>query len=105
MYTETTVIKRRVDIFGRYILIVPNIASGCKGRYTVYLLPTSDGGKVKIVGRELPLGHAKRIARAHSKRLEENARKYKKRCQEKCSILLDLAIVERMLTSSRTPVL
>jgi hypothetical protein len=82
MYIETTVIKRRVDIYGRYILIVPNIASGCKGRYTVYLIPTSDGGKIKVVGRELPLGLAKKIAREHSKKLEENARKYKKMCQE-----------------------
>ena len=84
MYIETAIIRRRVDIFGRYILIVPNIASGCKGRYTVYLLPTSDGGKIKIVGRELLLGHAKKIAREHSKRLEENAKRYKKKCRKAC---------------------
>jgi len=51
---------KRIDINGYYYLIIPNVAAGYKGRYTVYRIPSSDGGRIKIVGRELTLGFAKR---------------------------------------------
>jgi len=59
--------KTRIDYDGKYFLILPNIAAGKKFRYTVYQLPTSDGGRVKILGRELDLKTARWVVKNHSK--------------------------------------
>jgi hypothetical protein len=56
---SVAVITKRIDYDDSYYLIVPNIAAGSLGRYTVYRIPTSTARKVKIVGRELPLEYAK----------------------------------------------
>lgn len=58
---------RRVGYRGHYYLIVPDHAAGHRGRYTVYKIPGSPSGLTKVVGRELPLGYARRLV----KRLEE----------------------------------
>lgn len=46
-----------------YFLIVPDHAAGRKPRYTLYHVPTSPSRRVRILGRELTLGHCQRIAR------------------------------------------
>lgn len=59
------VTTKRVGYHGTgYCLIVPDHAAGRRHRFTVYHIPTSPSRRVRVIGRELPLGHAKRIARA-----------------------------------------
>lgn len=56
---------KRINYFGSYILILPDIAAGRKRRYSVYVMPTSPDStrfKPKIIGRELTIGHARKIA-------------------------------------------
>lgn len=56
---SVAVITKRIDYDDCYYLIVPDIAAGSLGRYTVYRIPASPSRKVKIVGRELPLEYSK----------------------------------------------
>lgn len=63
--STVAIITKRIDYYDRYFLIVPNIAAGRKGRYTVYRIPTSCGQRVRIIGRELTLADSKRIVREH----------------------------------------
>jgi hypothetical protein len=59
------VTTKRVGYHGSgYCLIVPDHAVSKRHRFTVYHIPTSPSRRVRVVGRELPLGHAKKIARA-----------------------------------------
>jgi hypothetical protein len=55
--------RHRVGYAGQYVLIVPDHAAGRRGRYTVYLIPSSPSRDTQVLGRELPLGQARRIAR------------------------------------------
>ena len=62
----TTKIKKivetkRVGYNGYYYLIVPDHASGHRARYTVYRIPGSPSRRTIIIGRELPLAHARRL--------------------------------------------
>ena len=59
---------KRVWYDGKYALIVPDNAAGKSKRFTVYLIPASPSRSVRIVGRELPLGLSKKIARYHLKK-------------------------------------
>lgn len=54
---------KRVGYDGCYILIVPDHGSGHRNRFTVYRVPASPSRPIKIIGFELPLGFAKKIAR------------------------------------------
>lgn len=56
---HTFVIPNRIGIYEYYFVFVPNVASGRKGRYTIYKIPPHEG-RIRIVGRELPLGYAKK---------------------------------------------
>lgn len=53
----------RVEYENFYILIVPDIASGSKGRYTVYKIPSSPSRRIKVIGRELNLTFAKKLSK------------------------------------------
>lgn len=53
--------KTRVGYYGHYYLIVPDHAAGMRNRFTVYRIPASPSRRIKVVGRELTLGHAKRV--------------------------------------------
>ncbi len=55
-------ILRRVGYDGHYFLIVPDHAAGKRNRFTVYKIPSSPSRRIKVVGRELTLAHARRIA-------------------------------------------
>lgn len=59
---ETT---KRVGYYGHYYLIVPDHADACPRRFTVYRVPASPSRRIKVVGRALPLGHARKIARGN----------------------------------------
>lgn len=52
----------KVGTFGHYNLIVRDTGSGMPNRYTVYRIPSSPSGRVRIIGRELPLKFAKKLA-------------------------------------------
>jgi len=60
---DTAIITTRIPYPTHYYLILPNVAAGTKGRYTVYRIPSSEtpSRRIKVIGRELPLGHAKRV--------------------------------------------
>ncbi len=45
-----------------YVMIVPNVCSGAKGRYTVLKVPACEGRRIKIIGRELSLRQARQVA-------------------------------------------
>jgi hypothetical protein len=53
---------KRINYLGNYLLIVPDIAAGRKRRYTVYSVPSSPSRKIKVVGRELTIGQARKIS-------------------------------------------
>ena len=56
---------------GCYILILRCLAAGKKNRYDVYRLPWSTRvgihGGATVIGRELPLIHARKIANSYKK--------------------------------------
>lgn len=58
--------QKRVGYDGAYFLIVPDHAAGRPRRFTVYRVPASPSRRVRVVGRELTLGHARRIAKESS---------------------------------------
>lgn len=78
---------RRAGYYGVYFLIVPDNAAGLPGRYTVYRVPSSPRRRIRVVGRELPLG----FARKHVARLMEKERKShqqkQKRMREQQAVL------------------
>lgn len=51
----------RVGYNGSYYLIIPDHAAGIPGRYTVYKIPSTPAKKIKIIGRSLSLGLARRM--------------------------------------------
>lgn len=53
-------VTKRVGYSGCYYLVVPDHAAGRRNRFTVYRVPSSPAGRVKVVGRELPLGYARK---------------------------------------------
>jgi hypothetical protein len=55
--------RSRVGYDGCYYLIVPDHAAGSPNRYTVYKIPASPNRRVRVVGRELPIGFAHRYVR------------------------------------------
>ena len=59
----------RVGYYGSYIVIIPGHAAGRPKRYTVYKMPAHPSGRVRVVGQELPLGHARRIAKKYGAEL------------------------------------
>lgn len=62
--------KHLVDLdVGSYVLIVPDNASGRENRYTVYRIPPSTGRYIRVIGRELPLGFAKKIVQTAGRRV------------------------------------
>lgn len=54
--------KERLHPSDFHCVIVPDQAAGRRARYTVYRIPTDPSQKIKIVGRELPLTDARKIA-------------------------------------------
>lgn len=58
--------KARVGYDGSYAVIIPDHAAGRRGRYTVYLFTShpvwTQWQAVKIIGRELPLTFARKVA-------------------------------------------
>ena len=54
--------KKRIGYYGIQCLIVYDHAAGSNNRYTVYVIPASPSRKIRIIGRELTLGVAKKIA-------------------------------------------
>ena len=79
MNDKIAIITKRINYYDFYILIVPDISAGRRNRFTIYKVPTSEGHRVKIVGRELPLGFAKKYAKKCAKQYEEKAIKEDKR--------------------------
>jgi hypothetical protein len=65
---EVIITTKRVGYDGSYCLIVPDHAAGNPNRYTVYKIPASPSRRTKIIGRELPLSCAKKIAFFSSRR-------------------------------------
>lgn len=59
---RTYVIKNRIGYDNHYCLIVPDHAAGMRNRFTVYRIPSCPGKRIRIIGRELPLGFARKIA-------------------------------------------
>lgn len=56
-------VSPRVNYDGCYMLIVPDASAGSsQPRYTVYRVPASPPGEIRIIGRELPIGLAKKVA-------------------------------------------
>jgi len=58
----------RVGYDGYHYLIILDEAAGCRKRYTVYRIPATTAHRVKIIGRELPLGLAKKVAQRDSEK-------------------------------------
>lgn len=56
----TIEVTKRVGYGQFYYLIVPDHAAGRKNRYTVYKIPSSPSGKIKIIGRELLMSQARK---------------------------------------------
>lgn len=51
-------------------LIARDYSSGCRNRYTVYYIPSAPSARVKIIGRELPLGYSKKFAKDYLEKLK-----------------------------------
>ncbi len=51
-----------VEYKGFYVLIVPDAAAGKKDRFSVYKIPSSPSRRTKILGRELTLSQARKVA-------------------------------------------
>jgi hypothetical protein len=62
MSDKVLITTKRIGYEGKYAVILPDHAAGRRNRYTVYLMPAHPSRRVQIIGRELSLGHAKRIA-------------------------------------------
>lgn len=71
--------KHRINYNDCYILIVPNMAAGKKPRYTVYKIPSSEAGKIKIIGRELNIKTARKIAREYENDVSKDIKRILKR--------------------------
>jgi hypothetical protein len=69
--TEIMETTRRVGYEGHYCVIIPDHAAGRPKRYSVYRLPSSPSRPIKVIGRELPLGHARKVAAAVGKPKEK----------------------------------
>jgi len=56
----TITTEKRVGYYGCYFVIVPDHAAGRRKRFTVYRIPATPSARVRIVGRELTFGFAKK---------------------------------------------
>ena len=57
----------RIKFGNSYFVILPDVACGRKNRYVVYRIPTTGMKTPIIIGRELPLGFAKKIVEKYVK--------------------------------------
>ena len=57
------------------ILIIPNMAAGKKSRYTVYKIPSSEGKRIEIIGRELDIRTARKIAKKYENDISKENKK------------------------------
>lgn len=62
-----------------YILILPDMAAGIKNRYTVYKIPSSPANKIKIIGRELDIRTARKIAKQYENDVSKQVKKVLKK--------------------------
>lgn len=70
----------RINYDDCYILILPDMAAGRKSRYTVYKIPSSDGSKkIKIIGRELDIRTARKIAKEYENDISKQVKKVLKK--------------------------
>lgn len=61
-YFETTK-KIRFWDHKAHVVVVPDEAAGRRRRYTVYRIPAAPSRPVRIIGREVTIGVARRLAR------------------------------------------
>lgn len=71
--------KHRINYNDFYILIIPNMAAGKKSRYTVYKIPSSEGRKIEVIGRELDIRTARKIAKKYENDIVKESRKLMRR--------------------------
>lgn len=71
--------KHRINYNDCYILIIPNMAAGHKNRYTVYKISSSEIKKPKIIGRELDIRTARKIASEYENDISKESKKLLKR--------------------------
>jgi len=72
--------KHRIKYQDCYILIVPNMAAGSMyPRYTVYKIPSSEAGRIKVIGRELDIRTARKIASEYENDISKESKKLLKR--------------------------
>ncbi len=65
----------RINYNDFYILIIPNMAAGKKSRYTVYKIPSSEGKRIEIIGRELDIRTARKIAKKYENDISKENKK------------------------------
>lgn len=66
-WERAAVLTKKIDRADAYFMIVPDNAAGLPNRFTLYRIPSSPSGRMKILGRELPLAHCRRIVRENLK--------------------------------------
>jgi len=66
---HVTIVTKRIEYEDYYFLILPDIAAGSKGRYTVYRISSSPGttGRCVVIGRELKLAYCKKLVAKYPK--------------------------------------
>lgn len=69
----------RINYNDFYILIIPNMAAGKKSRYTVYKIPSSEGKRVEVIGRELDIRTARKIAKKYENDIVKETKKLLKK--------------------------
>lgn len=57
------------------VLITRDYAPSRKNRYSVFYIPSSPSKRIKIIGRELPLGLARKIANNYLNSIKEKCSK------------------------------
>ncbi len=65
----------RINYNDFYILIISNMAAGKKSRYTVYKIPSSEGKRIEIIGRELDIRTARKIAKKYENDISKENKK------------------------------
>ncbi len=71
--------KHRINYNDCYILIIPNMAAGHKNRYSVYKISSSENKKPEIIGRELDIQTARKIASKYENDISKEFKKLLKR--------------------------
>lgn len=70
----------RINYKDFYILILPDMAAGSQyPRYTVYKIPSSPANKTKIIGRELDIRTARKIAKQYENDISKQVKKVLKK--------------------------